>query len=652
MYKILADDTLIYDSTLDDYRIAKGEITLEIGKAGSFIFSMYADNPFYDSITRMKTIITVYRDSDIIFRGRVLKSEDSFTNCRVFTCEGELNFLLDSIVRPYSYTGSPENLLRQFIDEHNAQVDESKRFTVGIVSVTDGNNYISRVNSEYEDALTNINGRLLNSGLGGYLFITHDNTGKSIINYYADFHDIASQAIEFGENLRDYTKISNAESITTVLIPLGARAEESEERLTIASVNGGLDYIEDAVAIATYGRITKIYEWDDVTTASNLSTKGRAKLNELILQNTTIELNAVDLHLLDRSIESYGYGMYVPVKSPPHNLNISMLCKRQTINLLKPESDSLTLGYSYSSFVESVSNDKRTVSDEKKEASTAISNIYKALNSKTGMYHTDVTAENGSAIHYLHDQLTLETSTVVWKMTIDSIAVSNDGGKTYTNGITADGDAIFNIIKARKITTDCLSTELINGFVTFKNLDTTLGTAGKTTINGSNITTGTISADRIDTDSLHVRKIYGQANTDYADISILSSNGRFISIGDGNSDKIANNLTIWANSISFASKNANSLSEYLVICPVDTTKAIDNISYTYPSCIYPYSPNGRAADWSIGNEDFPFYNLFLYNNVYLWDAKNDEWTHLYVSSGKLRWKDADGNGYNVCLEAF
>ena len=46
MYKIYADNTLIYDSTLEDYRIQKGEITLEIGKAGSFVFTMYPDNPF------------------------------------------------------------------------------------------------------------------------------------------------------------------------------------------------------------------------------------------------------------------------------------------------------------------------------------------------------------------------------------------------------------------------------------------------------------------------------------------------------------------------------------------------------------------------------------------------------------------------------
>ena len=491
MYKIYADDTLIYDSTLEDYKIHKGEITLEIGKAGSFVFSMYPDNPFYDRIVKMKTIVTVFRDSDIIFRGRALKTEDGFFNSRVITCEGELNFLLDSIIRPYDFSGSPLDLLTKFVNDHNAQVDESKRFEIGLVTIDDSNNYITRSNSAYEDTLTNINNHLIGNTLGGYLFITHSENGQSILNYYADFQDSSTQYIEFGENLRDYTRVTNAEDITTVLIPLGAKLKDAEgndtdERLTIASVNNNLDYIEDAEAIALYGRIVKIFEWDDVEIASNLLTKGREKLSELILQNVTIELNAIDLHLLDRSIESFGYGMYIRVISKPHDLDTLMLCSKQTINLLKPENDTVTLGYSYQSLTESSSNDKRTVEKETTKASTDISNIYKDLHSKNGMYFTEETLSNGSKIHYIHDKPDITKSSVIWKMSIDSIAVSTDGGRNYISGITADGDAIFNIIKARKISTDFIQAGKLIGF-TIENSSGTFKIAsnGSITIDGS-----------------------------------------------------------------------------------------------------------------------------------------------------------------------
>ena len=47
----------------------------------------------------------------------------------------------------------------------------------------------------------------------------------------------------------------------------------------------------------------------------------------------------------------------------------------------------------------------------------------------------------------------------------------------------------------------------LSGYVTIS----ALGTAGKTTINGANITTGTIKADRIDTSTLKVKTIYAES---------------------------------------------------------------------------------------------------------------------------------------------
>lgn len=356
MYKIYADDTLIYDSTVESYKITKGEVTLEIEKAGTFVFGMYPDNPYYDSIVKMKTIITVYKDSTIIFRGRALKFEDDFWKNRIITCEGELAFLLDSIIRPYDFSGTPTALFTKLIKEHNAQVDESKQFSVGQVTVS--GSYITQSNTDYEDTWTNINNQLIGN-LGGYLFVTHNSSGKAVLNYFKDFPYQANQTIEFGENLKDYMKTASGEDIVTVLIPLGGKVtddegNETDEVLTIAGVNGGKDYIENTEAISKYGRIVKTFSWDDVTDAGELYLNGVDKLNELSGQNITIDVTAIDLHLLDRSIESFGYGMYISVISTPHNVDVSMLCTKQTINLLRPDNDSLSLGYTITEFTSSV----------------------------------------------------------------------------------------------------------------------------------------------------------------------------------------------------------------------------------------------------------------------------------------------------------
>ena len=357
MYKIYADDTLIYDSTFEDYRIGKGQITIELNKSGSFVFSVYPDHFYFDKFVRMKTIITVFKSEKIIFRGRILNDVTDYWNNKVITCEGELGFFQDSIIRPFEFSGTPEQLFRKFVNEHNSQVDAFKHFKIGTITVVDGNNYVARSNEGYESTLQNLRSRLLESALGGNLYITHGEDGTDPIptlNYLADFTGVSTQPIEFGSNLKDYTKTVKSEEIATVIIPLGAEVGEagSGEKLTIKSVNNGLDYVYDKTAVNLYGKIVKMIEWDDVTDASNLKKKAEAYVRESAKQNVTIELTAVDLHLLDRSIESFKMGDYIPVFSMPHDFDEVMLCNKQTIDLLKPDNDTVTLGYTVMTFTE------------------------------------------------------------------------------------------------------------------------------------------------------------------------------------------------------------------------------------------------------------------------------------------------------------
>lgn len=359
MFKIYADDELIYDSTLTDYVITKGVITRELNKSGSFVFTIYSSHPYYNRIQKMKTLITVYKGDKKVFRGRVINEVIGFFKDKTFTCEGELGFLRDSIQRPFEFTGTPLELLTSFVDNHNSQVDSYKRFTIGTVTVTDPNDYISRSNSGYETTSDNLYSRLIDP-MGGYIFITEDEAGNRVINWYKDSPYRSEQKIEFGENLLSFTRTNRAEDIATAIIPLGVEIEDeatqTKSRLTISEVNEGVDYVYDESAISLYGWIFKTETWDDVTVASNLKSKAEAFLSEKIKQNITIELSAVDLSLLDSSIDDFSLGDYIRITSDPHNLNDDYLLQKQTIDLLKPENDSITLGYTYSSFTDRTSS--------------------------------------------------------------------------------------------------------------------------------------------------------------------------------------------------------------------------------------------------------------------------------------------------------
>lgn len=405
MYKIFADNILIYDSTIEDYKIGKGSINLEPNKSGSFEFSVYPDHFYYDQFVRLKTVIKVVKGSKIVFRGRILNDVTDYWNNKVITCEGELGFLQDSIIRPFEFTGTPTALFKKFVNEHNNQVDDFKKFKIGTVTVTDPNNYINRSNSGYESALSNLNSRLIEDSLGGYFYITHENEEDTpTLNYLDDFTKVATQVIEFGSNLKNYTKTVKADEIATAIIPLGATVDDGnsdteDPKLTIASVNDGVDYVYDESAVALRGWIFKTVEWIDVTNASNLKSKAEAYLKSVINQSITIELNAIDLHLLDRSIESFNVCEYIRIVSPPHNFDDTLLCTKQTIDLLKPENDSITLGYTYSSFTERSSKAFNTV--------TGVNKLQSAVNSVSGK----VTALNGQLSNFATNEQLEEYAT-------------------------------------------------------------------------------------------------------------------------------------------------------------------------------------------------------------------------------------------------
>ena len=348
MWQIYADADLIYDSQYQDRMITQGEFDLEVNHSGSFTFVMYPDHPLYNVLTELKSIVKAYRNNDLIYRGRIIRRPDGFNLDRTFICEGELSFLVDGIVRPYSFSGSPKQLFTNLIEEYNTQVSEDRRFKVGLVTVTDPNNYIIRANSNYPNTLDELMDKLVEP-LGGYIVFTSDGSGDRVINWLQNYPSRPVQSIDFGENLLDYANVRSAEQIATALIPLGAKlpaTDDIEPRLTIESVNDGKDYIYDEDAVRRYGWIYTTRVWDDVTLPENLFTKGRAALAELVMPTESIELSALDMSALDADISAFRLGDIVPVRSEPHNLNSAYLLSKQTIDVLRPEANRITLGYS------------------------------------------------------------------------------------------------------------------------------------------------------------------------------------------------------------------------------------------------------------------------------------------------------------------
>lgn len=360
MYQISCDGYILHDVRLDKkYRVFNPKCELEVNTAGKLTFKIAPTHPYYDKINKLSSVIQLTQDGEWVFSGRVLNDEADFHNVKHVECEGELCYLGDSNQHTAEYHDiSVSDYFTALITKHNSQVEAKKRFTVGTVNVTDPNDSLYRF-SNYESTLATIKDKLI-SRLGGYVRTRHYN-GTTYIDYVSSYGNVNNQEINFGKNLLDLKKYVKGEDIATAIIPLGAAMYDSETgtetRLTIESVNSGVDYVYDADAVNVFGWIFDVVRWDDVTVAANLKTKAQAELAVRKLLAIRLELNAVDLHLLDVEIERIKLGDTIRVISAPHNLDTWLMVSKMTIDIENPAKNSIVLGYTTSSLTDLTNKD-------------------------------------------------------------------------------------------------------------------------------------------------------------------------------------------------------------------------------------------------------------------------------------------------------
>ena len=344
MYQIYANDNLIYSPDLvsDNLFITSPSYSKEVNKSGSCNFYIYPENPFYDKIEVLKTVIVVKENGNEVWRGRILKAEKDFDKRKAIECEGALSFLVDSIIRPHEHDKTMPEQFRYIINEHNNQVEAFKQFEVGDITVEDIYGSKTWEEKTYKTALDMINAFL--DDYGGYLVVSYNpSTSKNVISYLANPSRSSNQTIEFGENLLKLSDTTNPANVFTVLIPIGYDSEGN--KIDITPINDGKDYIESAEGIATYGRVVKDNTFDkDYTSAQDLITDAQAFLEKNVKASRTIEINALDLHMLDPNIDRIDIYDLVKVESKPHNINEYQMCSKISINMESPESSEYTIG--------------------------------------------------------------------------------------------------------------------------------------------------------------------------------------------------------------------------------------------------------------------------------------------------------------------
>lgn len=453
MYKIFCDNNLIFDLS-NDMSLTSPILKLQDNNAGTLEFGILPGDDIYDKIKKMKSEILVYSESRPIFSCRPIDENIDFKNIKKITCEGALAYLNDSVQRPHEYHNlTIKGYLETLITNHNLQVSDPRlQFEVGVVTVHDDNDSIYKY-TNWESTLQVIKTDLIDK-YGGHLRVRIEGD-KKYLDYLKDYPKTNTQVIEFGTNLLDFTKNIDATQIVTAVIPLGARLEESsipklEERLTIKSVNNGVDYVTSQSAIDTYGWIFKTVTWDDVHKPLILKHKGEEYLKSIQFENVVIKVRAIDLHMVDVNIEQIELLDQVRVISKPNGLDKIFPVSELTIDMTNPQANSITLGNNSiqamsGSAVSSNTEILKKIEDipnPTKAMQEAVENATKLLNN----------ALNGHVIKrkdelLIMDTADIKTATKVWRWNLNGLAYSNTGYKgPYEMAMTMDGSIVANRI--------------------------------------------------------------------------------------------------------------------------------------------------------------------------------------------------------------
>ena len=347
MIIIKSGESTIYHPLHPQLKLVAPKLSLEDNAAGSLAFKVYADNMNQESIRKLFPLITVYRDGTTIFKGRAIRDVRDFRNGRSIEVEGHLAFFNDSCLEPFSFQGSPEELFRIIIENHNSQVMPWQRFKVGEVTVRDSNDYIVRSSESMLDTWTALKDKCFRSSLGGHIRIRYEEDGD-YVDWLEDYGKVSSQGIAFAKNIISLSQESDASETYTAIRPMGA--EVDGKKVDISAVNGGRTYLVNEERAAEFGVIFAPADesiWEDVTLPENLLKKAQERLyGSMAALSESYEVKAVDLHLTDPEVEALDICEYVPVVSRPHGIDGRYLLTRADISIAAPQDSVYYLGAS------------------------------------------------------------------------------------------------------------------------------------------------------------------------------------------------------------------------------------------------------------------------------------------------------------------
>lgn len=526
MYKVTIqtltgnEKTIFYPGN-PDYVLTDAILSLKVGSAGEFNFTVPLTNPIYNEIVD-SSIITVYEDASEIWRGDIRDIKQNFDKSLAVYALEDMAWLGEESVAMVAITN--ETYLQRFtsaLATYNSNQVVKRQFVQGLLtSVTQTATCSWKPDWEYTllDCLRKF------IADDGYLKIRRvTNAGVTtryldIINL-EDYGNQADQTISFGENLLEFVKDIDKTNFLNVLYPYGAETDTPLYGDIMERIAG--TPIQDDMSISAFGRRarTVVFDTESLATLNNLA---QAYLSRYSQPRLTLEIKAVDLGNIEM-VSRFHIGDSVRVIAQPFSVDQWMYITKQELDLLDISNNKIQLGDSVrvgNSLTEQLISQAEVI--EEQPSATSILNEAKASALEA------INGENGGAIYFISNDdgqiieqrivnnLDIDQATKAWRWNINGFAYMH---RTYPSdpwtigtAITMDGQIVADYITTGTLNANNVRVvgkiEATSGYIGTQNQGWNIGSKaiynGPSSINDTSTPGMYVGADGIRTNGTHL----------------------------------------------------------------------------------------------------------------------------------------------------
>ena len=499
MYKITiqtltGSEHTIYVPGNDEYIVTSAVLSLSVGSAGEFNFTIPLGNPRYNEIVD-HSIVTVYEDNAEIWRGDIQDIKQNFDKSLNVYCLEDMAWLGESAVAMTAITDQTYGQrFSAAIASYNANQVAKRQFAVGMLTSITTTNMCTWQPQYEEDLLSCLRNYIADDGK---VRIRREYNGGTLTRYVdivklSDYGQQADQKIEFGSNLLDFVKEMDNTNFLNVIYPYGKETETPLYGDIMQRVVG--TPIQNDVSIAAFGRRERsvIFETDSLARLNSLA---QSYLNRYSQPIVKLEVKAVDLGNIE-IVNRIHLGDSVRIIASTFGIDQWSYATKQELNLLDIADNQITLADAVR--VQSLTSQVIEQAQEIKDAQTPASVLDEAKRNAWAIFEGDnggiVTFEvNGSeqiiGIH-IANNLDIDQATKAWGWNINGLVYLH---RTYPTddwqvgiAMTMNGEIVADYITTGTLTADIIKTGTLNAAL-----------ANIINLNASNITTGYLRADRI-----------------------------------------------------------------------------------------------------------------------------------------------------------